>query len=55
MVGVAVAVVLAPSIRSWGWLPLSALVVFGVPFVNRRQQFIRSYEEKFSPIYNIFV
>lgn len=50
----AAVMIFVPSVRTWGWMPACALVVFGVPLVNRRQQYIRQYEEQFSPMHSIF-
>jgi len=51
---VALALIIVPPLRIWGWLPLTLLVLLGIPFVNRRQQCIRRNEEKFAPLRTIF-
>lgn len=54
LVLLALALVFMPSLRFWVWLPLTLLVLLGIPFVNRRQQAIRRDEEKFAPLRTIF-
>jgi len=41
---VAVAAYLLPHLRTWVWVPLCAMAIFGGPYVNRRQENIRQDE-----------
>lgn len=42
----ALAVFYRPTLRAWAWVPISVMVVVGVPLGNRRQEMIRREEAR---------